>query len=375
MFPNQLSPYSAPFMAKRAKALSKEVNLKVVAPVSYFPFLRTNIPAYAEVIEGLEILHPPYLTMPSPLWFLRWRPYLGMLKKMTAVPFGEYDILHVEWIYPDAYAAVCFAKKYGTKTTAVVHGNEAIEYFGPLKLRKTYKKVLAALDRIIVVSADLKKKLINEYAVPADKVTVILNGVDLEDFPMIPAQEARSRLGIPEDREIGVCVARLSAEKNLDVLIRAIAQLQNTAPQIYIIGEGSLKAKLELLIDDLQVGNKVKLMGPLPHKEIGMWFNAADFLCLPSQREGCPVVIHEALACGVPVISTTVGAIPDLIKDDRFGLLCEPDSVSAFTAIMKHAMSKTWDREIISAYGRQFTWEKVAKQTVEVFKSVLESGR
>ena len=375
MFPCEFSPHFVPFMVERARAIARLVQLQIIAPTSWFPCLKTKLPLPSTVFEGLTLKRPRYLALPAIFWGLRWVPYIQMLKSSSlANSIAKTDILHIEWIYPDAFAGVRSTKKK-IKTVGVVHGNEAIEYFGPVGRRKKYIEALAHLDRIIVVSNDLKLKLVNEYSVEPQKISVILNGVDVEKFPLMGKKQARRDLGIPIDGPLGVCVARLSEEKNLHILIQAVAKLKHESPLIYIVGDGPLRHELRALISKLRVTDRVKLVGPIPHNEVALWLNAADYFYLPSQREGCPVVVHEALACGVPVISTAVGAIPDLIKDERYGLLCEPDSVSAFTAIMKRAMSKSWDRNIISDYGRQFTWDKMAKQTVEVFKSVLESGR
>lgn len=371
MFPNSQKPFCAPFMLERAKAFSRLVNLKVIAPVSWFPFLKNDLPSLVEEFDGIMIRHPRYLGVPSFLWSFRWVSYFFMCLQLLRKENKHGYILHVEWIYPDAYAASMCAKKYNIRLIGVVHGNEAIEYFGVKRHRKKYVNALKHFDKIIAVSNDLKNKLVNEYHVEENKLSVIFNGVDLKKFPAIDQKNARDRLGINQDKKIAVCVARLSEEKNLDILIRAVSKLSNHELNVHIVGDGPLKRKLTTLIKGLKLSDSVKLVGPVPHNEIYWWLNAADFFCLPSQREGCPVVIHEALACGLPVISTTVGAIPDLVKDDRFGLLCKPDSVTAFTVLMKEAMSRTWDRETILFYGRQFTWDKVAEQTVEVFKTVL----
>lgn len=371
MFPNTHSPLFAPFMAERAKALSKIVNLDIVAPVSYFPFIKKKLPPHKEKFNELEVYHPRYIGLPSNLWNFRWLSYFIMLKLLPRKILENCSIMHIEWIYPDAYAAVRFAKKNGIKTVGVVHGNEAIEYYGPTKLRKKYRKVLAALDRIIVVSKDLKNKLIKEYGVISESITVIHNGINKNEFKLFHKDGIRSRLGLPKGLPIGICVARLSEEKNIDILIKAVSLIKEKIFLIYIIGDGPLRDELRALIYSLGIENKVVLVGPVSNEKIALWLNASDFFCLPSQREGCPVVIHEALACGVPIVSTTVGAIPDLIYTDEYGILCPPSDSNAFAEIIEKAMLKRWDNEKISIYGKKFTWEKVAEQTVNIFHEVL----
>jgi len=372
MFPNNLCPFSVPFMLERAKALSHHIHLEVVSPVGFFPIVKDRLPELHGSIDGLSMHHPRYLTLPSLLWSLRWYPYLLAFRSHWKNLQFKCEMLHVEWIYPDAYAAVKLAKPKGVKTVGVVHGNEAIEYFGPARHRKKYMEAFDRLDHIIVVSDDLKHKLINEYSVDSGKISVILNGVNVEKFPLTDKDYARSKLGISGKAPVGVCVARLSEEKNLDILIKVAATLKNEAPLIYIVGDGPLRKKLQTLINDLGMQTKIKLVGVVPHDDVALWLNAANFFYLPSRREGCPVVVHEALACGVPVIATAVGAIPDLVKNDRYGLLCEPDNVTAFADIMKRAVSMNWDRNAISAYGRQFTWDKMAMETVKLYDSLIK---
>jgi len=372
MFPNSISPFSVPFMQERANALARLVNIVVIAPVPFFPIVKNNLPLAQEYLDSITVYHPRYLTLPSILWSKRWYPYLLTFKAFWEMKKIQCDIFHIEWIYPDAFAVVNFARKKGIKTIGVVHGNEAIEYFGPVKRRKKYSEVFARLDHIIVVSKDLKVKLVNDYLVDPQKISIILNGVDVKKFPLKEKKLARQELKVPVDCSLGVCVARLSDEKNLQILIQAVAKLEQESPIIYIVGDGPLRKKLEALVESLEIQDKIKLVGAVPHEDVATWLNAAVFFYLPSQREGCPVVVHEALACGVPVIATSVGAIPDLIKDDRYGLLCEPDSVSAFADIMKKAMSMNWDRKAISTYGRQFTWDKMARETVKIYKSILK---
>ena len=371
MFPNLLEPHTTPFMVGRASALARLVDVEIIAPVSFFPFLRKKLPQVNEEIHGLQAYHPRYLALPFCFWKYRWAPYFYMLKTSANKSLSNCDVLHVEWIYPDAYAVAKYAKLHGLKTVGVVHGNEAIEYFGPCQFRPQIKKTVHMLDSLIVVSNDLKEKLMRDYDVADDKVTVILNGVDLDGFPVVKQGEARAALNLPRNEYFGVIVARLSPEKNLDILIKAIASLGPDAPLIKIIGAGPERVRLESLIAELQLAGKVDLVGEIPHKNISDWLNAADFFCLPSQREGCPVVIHEALACGIPVVSTTVGAIPDLINREEYGLLCPPDDIPALAESLIKVATIKWDREKISSYGRSFTWDKVAAQTVEVLQKVI----
>jgi len=371
MFPNNKRSLFAPFVAERARAISNYLELEIIAPCSYVPLVRQNVPAFKELFQGLIVYHPRYLGVPNLLWSYRWISYYLMCFAFWKGRTPKCDLVHIEWIYPDAYAFLRYAKGFHIKTVGVVHGNEAIGYFDDNNQKSYYIKALRMLDRIISVSYELKMKMESEYGIPEHKVVVIPNGVDLTKFPVINKNEARCALNIPTEKKLGVCVARLSEEKNLDFLVKAVSLLGNEAPEINVIGDGPLKNRLESMRQQYQVNDKFKLIGPVPHDKINIWLNAADFFCLPSQREGCPVVIHEALACGVPIVSTTVGAIPDLVCSDDYGILCPPSDAKALQSIIKKAIKKSWDRDKIATYGRKFTWDSVAQQTVKVYKEVL----
>ena len=371
LFPSKSSPTTAPFMLERAKALSRFVDLEVFAPLSFFPFLRPKSSVADELIDGIRIIRPDYLALPSVLWGVRWLAYIHSLKKYVPLWEGDCDLLHIEWIYPDAYAVTKIAKRLGIKTVGVIHGNEAIEYFGPDKYREKHIEVLSILDRIIVVSSDLKNKVVNDYGVNPDKVSVVLNGVDSSKFLSGEKNKIRKMLNLSLNGKIGVCVARLSEEKNLNVLIESVKILGDISPEIYIVGDGPLRSMLLDMIVRLGVQQKVHLVGPVPHDTVPLWLQAADFFCLPSQREGCPVVVHEALACGIPVVATTVGAIPDLVCHEDYGYLCPSNNAEALASLLVKAAEKDWDNDKIAAYGQQFTWDRVAEQTVAIFRELI----
>jgi len=371
MFPNSKDPYTTPFMPERARAISEIIDLDIVAPISYVPYLKNDLPPITESFDGLAVSHPRYLGMPPFLWFMRGMSYYLMCRSFWHNNRPPVDLVHIEWIYPDAYAFIHYGKKFHMKMIGVIHGNEAIGYFENEKRRRYYMKALQGLDRIIAVSSDLKRKITNEYNISEHKIDVIPNGVDISKFPMMNKTRTRDMVGLPPDKKIGICIARLSEEKNLDILIRAISLLGVDSPLMIVIGDGPLKGKLEVMCESYNIKDKFILKGSIPHNEIYKWLNAADFFCLPSQREGCPVVIHEALACGVPVVATNVGAIPDLIKSEEYGLLCRPSDAQELSKMIARSIVKSWNRECIAQYGRKFTWQSVAQDIVKVFEKVV----
>lgn len=100
--------------------------------------------------------------------------------------------------------------------------------------------------------------------------------------------------------------------------------------------------------------------------------SAADLLCLASNREGWPNVVHEAMACGTPVVATSVGGVEDTIPDDESGYIVPPGDRAALTAALDRALNRDWNRDAVAAWARSRSWEQVAGEVLAVMQSVIE---
>jgi glycosyltransferase involved in cell wall biosynthesis len=110
------------------------------------------------------------------------------------------------------------------------------------------------------------------------------------------------------------------------------------------------------------------LTGEVTQEALALWMNAADVLCLASRREGCPNVVLEALACGLPVVANAVGAIPELLSTEEVGLLVPPGDGRALEQALRRALGKPWDREVVRRRAGVRSWEEVAVELREVFR-------
>ncbi len=160
---------------------------------------------------------------------------------------------------------------------------------------------------------------------PAGRIAVVRCGIDLGKFPYREPHHVRSPLI--------VSVARLVEKKGLRWLVEACALLRGKRPELrcQIVGQGPQKSFLESLIAELGVQEQVSLLGSLPHEEVQLLLRRASMFVLPcvvdksGDRDGIPVALMEAMASGVPVISTAISGIPELVQDGVTGLLV-PDS-------------------------------------------------
>ena len=100
--------------------------------------------------------------------------------------------------------------------------------------------------------------------------------------------------------------------------------------------------------------------------------SAGDLVCLASSREGWPNVVHEALACGTPVVAADVGAVPEMIPSEAFGIIVPPDDVSALEIGLKKALAQPWDRAEIARWGQARSWQQVAAEVLQEMERALE---
>ena len=136
--------------------------------------------------------------------------------------------------------------------------------------------------------------------------------------------------------------------------------------------DGSFAAQIRRTVVETGMAEHVEFTGKVGAEGMAEWLSAADVLCLASDREGWPNVVHEALACGTPVVATDVGGVPDLIPSSGFGLVVAPRDQAALDRAVHEALSRTWDREAIANWGMSRTWETVAGDVLRQWRAVLE---
>ena len=98
--------------------------------------------------------------------------------------------------------------------------------------------------------------------------------------------------------------------------------------------------------------------------------SAADVLCLASEREGSPNVVHESLACGTPVIAAAVGAVPDIVASELVGTVLSPEHLSSLASVLDEALNRAWDRRSIAEFGRRRSWDAVARELLSAIGGV-----
>lgn len=173
----------------------------------------------------------------------------------------------------------------------------------------------------------LRRQVVEETGVDASRVTSIPTGIDLERFRPGDRTAARAALGLPPAFIVGI-VATLRSWKGHGHLLEAFAGLAREDLQLVIVGDGPQREALEAKAASLGIAPRVRFAGN--QRDVAPWLQAMDLFCLPSYaNEGVPQALAQAMACGLPVISTPVGSIDELVDDGRTGVLVPPSDPAA----------------------------------------------
>lgn len=382
LFPNNVWPNHGVFTKERLLPLLRrgDCSLAVVAPVPYHPPIKlgsrwaVSQVESRQVIEGLDVYHPRYFMTPKVgmtsyglLMFLSALPTVRRIRKEF-----NFDLIDAQFVYPDGFAGVLLGRYFGRPVVTTSHGTDLNLYPSLPMIRPLLRYTLERSSKAIAVCQALKAAMVRLNILP-EKISVVPNGADLDKFYPLPREEARKRLGLPDSRLI-ISVGQLIPRKGHDLLLRSlrlvIDQYLQTDVFLLIVGDGPSRAELENLITSLNLQKHARLVGPVPHQELNLWFNAADLFCLTSSREGWPCVLVESLAAGTPAVATDIWGNPEVICSEKFGLtaaLSEADIAQKISLALK----TPWDRDTIVRYARGFTWKRSAESALEVFRSAI----
>ena len=383
VYPNQEQPNLGTFVRERMSRVAKLCELQVLAPVPYFPFAgllkkkyRHHIPFY-ESQNGISVYHPKFFSVPGLFktldgYFL----YLCAIKTTKYIQKKfNFDLIDAHFAYPCGFAAVLLGRHFKKPVTITLRGtiNRLIKFRGR---RYAIKFALNNADRIFSVSLYLAK-LAQTLGITKDKFTIIPNGVDLKEIRLLEKIECRKRFNIPKDSKVIISVGGLVERKGHHRVLEVLPELTKRIPDLLyiIVGggtvEGDISYQLKKQVESLGLKSNVMFTGEVPHHQVNQLLSAADIFVLATRYEGWANVFCEAMACGLPVVTTRVCGNPEIIDDGKTGILVPfGDSEALCTAIIK-ALQKKWDRDMIMKKARIRTWGVVAKEVYEQFEQIV----
>jgi glycosyltransferase involved in cell wall biosynthesis len=246
----------------------------------------------------------------------------------------------------------------------------------------------AMSQTIFFLSEYSKNRFLKYYTFTQPELCVIPGGVDVEEFrPLASGDEKdsiREKLKLSAETPLLLTVRRLEQRMGLENLIRAVGILHHRIPdlkfQMVITGKGSLKERLEQLIQEEEVSDCVQLVGLVPREMLPLYFRCADLFVLPTTAiEGFGLVTAEALASGLPVMGTPIGATVEILQQVDKRLLFKNTSPEALAEGIENFLKapevyremKSKCRELADS---QYSWETVVKKTEQVFLKSTRRG-
>lgn len=383
LFPSQKRPNAGVFIRERMFRVAQRIPVIVVSPVPWFPFqgilrywrphFRPQPKSYEEQ-EDVQVYFPRFLSFPGLFkscdgFFMA----LGSLSTLIKLR-KQFNIIDAHFAYPDGFAAILLGKWLKIPVTITLRGTEV-----PLsKMPGRKARLLTALNnatRVFSVSESLKQHVVSLGA-ESGKIRVIGNGIDIVKFSPLATSVARAELNIPDDAKVMISVGALVDRKGFHRVIEVLPALAATYPELVylIVGgespEGNIRERLEHQVKMLKLEKNVRFLGAYPSEKLKVPLSAADLFVLATANEGWANVFLEAMACGLPVITTEVGGNKEVVNDTNLGTVVPFDDSAALLTALIQGFETVWNRSLITQYAQENSWDTRVKILIEEFKRI-----
>jgi len=381
LYPNAARPGHGIFVEARLQHLlaSGQVESRVIAPVPWFPSRDPRFGEYAahaaapreEQRHGIQIIHPRYPVLPKIGMTLA--PFLlaQSVKPVIERVLAEYrfDLIDAHYFYPDGVAAILLGRRFGKPVVITARGTD-VNLIPRYRLPRAMIRWAARhAAGVITVALALKDKLVG-LGVPAGRIEVLRNGVDLQLFRPVDREDWRRRLGFR--RTTLLSVGNLVPLKGHDLTIRALRLLPEM--ELVIIGSGPERAALGALARESYVSDRVTFAGTMAQEDLRHYYGAADALVLASSREGWANVLLESMACGTPVVASNVGGSPEVVAAPEAGVMMAERTPEALAQAVRRLFAHGPDRGATRDYAEGFGWGATTEGQLELFGRILSAG-
>ncbi|MEM8695478.1 MAG: glycosyltransferase [Pseudomonadota bacterium] len=364
LFPDVSRPGFGGFVERQTQALAArdDVEVEIVVPTGIAPWplskhrnynrLRT-LPNF-ESWNGLSVYRPRYPVIPK--IGARFSPRFiahSLLPVMRGIrerfPF---DVIDAEYFYPDGPAAMHLAEALDVPFSVKARGSDIYFWSRKAAIAKQIRDTGQAASGIVAVSEAIARKMV-ALGLPGDKISVQYTGIDQKLFAPVDRALAKTALGVAGP--LIVSVGALIPLKGQALLIDAMVDLPDAS--LWLIGDGPDHSKLQDKISALQLEDRVRLLGNIPHRDVAHLMGTADVMALASASEGLANVWVEALACGTPVVTTDVGGAAEVVKQPGSGAIV-PREARAFAEAIGAILENPPDQTAVRATVEAFSWER-----------------
>lgn len=279
----------------------------------------------------------------------------------------EPDVIHAHWWFPNGLVGTWLSMMSHKPLVTTLHGTDVRLARTVAFSRPAFRHVLHHSAAVTAVSRWLANETQQLVSAPAPIVA-----------PMPVATELFSPGG-ERARDRFLFVGRLNRQKGIEMLLHALARVPDVNVSLDVVGDGDDRAALEALATGLQLGTRVRWHGAQPQERLADFYRAATALVVPSVGEGLGLVAVEAHLCDAPVIAFDSGGLPDVVQQDRTGILVKEIDAAALAAAMAALLERGDRGASLGAAGRMhalstFAPESVARRYADIYRSAIASS-
>jgi glycosyltransferase involved in cell wall biosynthesis len=297
-----------------------------------------------------------------PLEVMHRRPGLdfGLMWKLYKL-FRKYkvDVVHTHH-FNQLFYSLIGARLAGAR---VIHTEHSVEYFKRRRLRVALRWMSVFCDKVLAIGEEGARALSEQIGIPQSKLEIIRAGIDTEAFNQ-SRSEARRELGIEESARVAIIVARLFPEKNHRLLLRAFSLVARRIEKarLLIVGDGFEEDSIRSEIERLHLRDRVEMLGV--RRDVARLLAASDVFVLSSDREGLPIAALEAMAARRPVVATSVGDLPLVVRDGETGRLVPASDEKAMAEALIELLSDTARARLMGERARLMVAEGFSLQAM-----------
>ena len=386
LFPSPARPNAGVFIRERMFRVAKHLPVTVVSPQPWFPgqgLIRRFRPGYRpaaprhEIMDGIDVFRPRFLSVPG-----IGRSLDGLSMAVCTLATVQrlrrergVNLIDAHFAHPDGEAAVRIGRWLKLPVAVTLRGTEVPHSRQP-QLRPRISRTLQQADRVFSVSDSLRQLALELGASP-ERMQVIGNGVDLQRFFPVDRTQARRALNLAPSARVLISVGGLVERKGMHRVIECLPALVAIYPDLVylIVGgpspEGDLTAELQDQVVRAGLQSHVRFLGPLAPDALRAPLSAADVFVLATRNEGWANVFLEAMACGLPVVTTDVGGNREVVCSPELGMVVPFGDAVALTGAIDAALSKHWDPAKIRAYAEDNAWDHRIATLVAAYRTLV----
>jgi glycosyltransferase involved in cell wall biosynthesis len=374
LFPSAVKPLHGAFVEERMRRVVARGGFEweVVAPVPSVPWplrrredrLLARTPP-SERRDGVTVRHPRYLHVPG----ISMRAQARRMAKAASASVreaaaGRSCVVDAHYVYPDGVAAAEIAEGLGLRYTITARGSDVNLIAEDPVVGRQIRAACSRAHALFAVSDALCARFAEVAGLPRGRVRLARNGVDLERFRPGDAAEARAALGLPPQGHLLLGVGRLVPVKGFHLLAETLRAVDAT---LVLAGDGPERGRLASALP----ASRTRFLGALDRDRLALAYRACDLLVLPSESEGWPNVVTEALASGLPVVATRVGGVPQILAGGTHGRLVERGDARALASAVAELLAAPPAKAEVRAFATRWSWDEPVDLLVAAFGEAL----